>query len=857
MVRIFSVAIIGSLVVLACGAGTLCEEDVHYTMDYADYWQRPVPPEAISPFEPRDVTYVDEPLLELDSDWNMDVKLFSKYRYTDEFVEKWRAKYGYTPTLPVTSDKEFFDAVDLDWPGLEGVKAAATAGDYVLARDQYMSYQAERARPSHLKSSSISRETGETAVEDADEIMDDPLFPACIPAERFSLWGLMGYLERAYCFTDDEKYAEAWLEMFDHWFETYRPPAQRPKTYISFIWMPYWRTLGAGGSANRLCESECWLAAAYGSGLDSEKVFKVYKSLLEHGRYLYLCNDVYMPSNWQTHQCGSLMKIAAYFPSFRQAEFWREHSWALALEHIDVETYADGTHCENSVGYAAGVINMYHRQVMLARKTGLDMPANEYETWKSLYGWGVKIVPPTGNYVPCGDNGIGADGSFTRNIIVKGALEFGDPTLKFLAQRYPDEVEKTANDFFENTTTVLDAYHGVQAAEPPFTSILLPNTGWAVMRWSWDEESPYLFFDYGWDEAWHSHPDFGSFNIWAFGRPILTECGRGGAYESDLSKRWYKQTIGHNTVMVDSRSMRKCVDNRLNQWWSGERYDFADGVSDGYRWIGVAHNRRVLFVKPEYWIITDYLPGPTHYGTTFQTSGYHEFDWLAHFQPTELVIDEQTKRVDSTNDDANIALVPLNANEVEVRESVGPVSTPTGIEDGPYISLHREGMAYVQYQALLLPYEGTEPPVIGVMALETDEVDRVHRKNVGYGINILGRSDVFLEPGDGSVVTPFGDYGFRGAVAHIQDAGKSEARYLLLNSDYLERGGEVIFSAPDTVEAIEFAVATQAGKAHPTLEINCASTVTGIGIFAPGIADVEVNGEQRGFSMEGDYVIVE
>ena len=58
------------------------EADIHYTMAYADGWQRPVPPEAISPFEPKEVTYVDEPVIELDSDWNMDVKLFSKYRYT-------------------------------------------------------------------------------------------------------------------------------------------------------------------------------------------------------------------------------------------------------------------------------------------------------------------------------------------------------------------------------------------------------------------------------------------------------------------------------------------------------------------------------------------------------------------------------------------------------------------------------------------------------------------------------------------------------------------------------------------------------------------------------------------------------
>ena len=45
------------------------EADVHYTMDYPDGWQIvPVPPEAISPFEPDEVVYVNEPYIELDSD---------------------------------------------------------------------------------------------------------------------------------------------------------------------------------------------------------------------------------------------------------------------------------------------------------------------------------------------------------------------------------------------------------------------------------------------------------------------------------------------------------------------------------------------------------------------------------------------------------------------------------------------------------------------------------------------------------------------------------------------------------------------------------------------------------------------
>ncbi|MCD4656356.1 MAG: heparinase II/III family protein [Planctomycetes bacterium] len=830
------------------------ETDVHYTMDYVDGNQKPVPPEAFSPFAQQDTIYVTEPYIELDSDWNMDVKLFSKYRYTNEFVEKWRAKYGYTPTSPITTDEDFFKAINLDLSGFEKVKKAVQKGDYTEARKLFLLSQAKRSRPYQLKTVAISKEAGEAAVEEADKIMADPDFPNCRPGMKFSLWGLMYNLDRAYRHSKDMKYAEAWLEMFNHWYETCRPPAQRPEMYISFIWMPYWRTLGAGGSAIYLCDIEKRILDAYENGLDTVNVFNVYKSILEHAQYLYLCNDVFLPSNWQTHQGEAMIKLGAYFPYFKEAKIWQNQAWALTQEHIFKETYEDGTHCENSVGYAIGVINQYFNTIKVVRKLGVKIPDEFLEKWESMYLWAVKILPPTGNYVPCGDNGMGTDGALIKRAIIKGALEFDDPTMKYFAERYPEDVARIAENEFEETDEILDSYKQVTPQLPSYTSILLPNTGWAVMRESWNEKSPYLFFDYGWDEAWHSHPDFGSFNIWAFGEPLLTECGRSGSYEADISKRWYKQTIAHNTVLVDSRSMRKCVNNRLEQWWTGDNYDFADAISDGYRWIGVLHNRRVLFVKSDYWIVTDFLPGPSYYGTSFQTSGYHEFDWLAHFQPTELEIDNVAKRIYTKNEDANLVLIPLNADEVEIRESEGPVSTPSGAKDAPYISLHQEGMAFVQYQTLLFPYEGKERPEINITNLKTDKVNRDYRKNIGYEIDILNRKDIFLESGNSTEKTSFGKYEFCGKTAHIQNAETSKAQYLLLEADYLSFDGKLIFYAPKPIEAIEFSI-TQSGK-HSVLEIVTESNVSGVKICIPNVKKVRVNNKNQKFSKKGKYFIL-
>jgi len=827
------------------------EDDVHYTLKSVDEVQIPVPPEAISPFEPKDVTYVDEPLLELDSDWNLDVKLLSKYRYTNKFVERWREKHGYTPTRPVMSEEEFFNNVNLNHPGLEAVKAAIADGDFIIARDKYLSYQEKRARPIHLKFVNISKEEGEAAVKKADNIIAEQKLHTSRTEIRSYLFSFMGSLERAYLHTKDIKYANAWLEMFNHFYVTNRPPAQRPMMYICFRWEPYWSPLGSSGRAKSLCKSERWLIQARKLGLDENLIFIVYKSILEYAQYLYSCNDVFMPGNWQTNQCETLIKIGAYFPSFKQAQFLREHSWKLMQEHMVQEIYDDGTHIENAINYAIAVNRHNMGAVRIIRKLGLEIPDEFSSKWKSMYLSAIKIIPPTGSSIAMGDGSFGAEGSLVKPFLIQGALEFGDPAMKYFAEKYPDDVEKIAEDQFENTSEVLAAYNKVKAEKPSFTSTLLPDADWAIMRTSWDKNSPYMFFDGGRDEAWHSHPDFGSFNIWAYGEPLITECGNVGTYSADISKRWRKQTIGHNTVMVDSRSMRKCVNNRITQWWTGANYDYVDAKSDGYRWIGVLHNRRVLFVKPGYWIVTDFLPGPSYYNASFQTSGYHEFDWLTHFQPTELTIDKDTKRIDTMNESANIALVPLNADEVQLKESKGPTETTTGVVETPYISLHREGMAFVQFQVLLLAYEGTKAPDIKINRLTADNIDRVHRQNVGYEIAALGRKDIFLESSNPKVLTSFGDYKFRGAVAHIRDAEEKNAHYLLVNADYFASKGKLIFSAPQTIKAIELS-ATESTE----LKIITESDVSGIKIYAPDVIKVLVNDKEHKFSRDGEYVIL-
>ena len=224
-------------------------------------------------------------------------------------------------------------------------------GDFIKARNKFLSYQKERPRPYPLKPVCISKETGENAIKEADKIMANLKFPVCDDYVKTH----MANIENAYLYTQDKKYAKAWLEMLNYFYVNHRPPAQRPKMYICFRWEPNWSPLGVGHSVNHLCESENWIVQAGELELDKDRLFYVYKSILEQAQYLYLQNDVFLPANWQVTQCNALIKVGTYFPSFNKAQFLRDHAWNLMQEHMATEIFDDGTHCEVTVNYALAV----------------------------------------------------------------------------------------------------------------------------------------------------------------------------------------------------------------------------------------------------------------------------------------------------------------------------------------------------------------------------------------------------------------------------------------------------------------------------------------------------------------------
>jgi hypothetical protein len=123
----------------------------------------------------------------------------------------------------------------------------------------------------------------------------------------------------------------------------------------------------------------------------------------------------------------------------------------------------------------------------------------------------------------------------------------------------------------------------------------------------------------------HAHADQNSFNITAYGEPLILDTGYYTAYGDEHHYGWTIHTMAHNCVLVDGKGQ-----GPRNADAYGEITEFV--VGDGFAYlVGSCPNayhevkleqfdRHVLWLQPDTYVIYDVLRAPEA----------HRFDWLLH-----------------------------------------------------------------------------------------------------------------------------------------------------------------------------------------------------------------------------------
>jgi hypothetical protein len=203
------------------------------------------------------------------------------------------------------------------------------------------------------------------------------------------------------------------------------------------------------------------------------------------------------------------------------------------------------------------------------------------------------------------------------------------------------------------------------------TSKPFAEGGYFVMRGGEGERALHLVFDcgpFGYKPVpGHGHADALSFDLYAYGRSLIMDCGAYSYYLGENWRNYFRGTSAHNTIAVDgqdqsilmgSRHVYRMAQATLHEWVSNGCFDFVDGSHDGYHRLAepVTHRRSILFVKPEYWIVVDLLTG----------RGVHALQQYFHLMPWAMPhLNQKTKvvRVDDHGSPA-ITIAPTGVQSL-------------------------------------------------------------------------------------------------------------------------------------------------------------------------------------------------
>ena len=568
---------------------------------------------------------------------------------------------------PRMTDRELIEALDLDQPALARVKQTATANDPATALQALSAYYRSRTVvPWHVdprrpeRKHAFDKEIADAAVAGKVNVIGvwhafphgeiDWFFNATkdhpdmaydaqwqLQMGRMSFWG---DLSRAYAATGDEKYAQAWVRQLRGWIRQCPVPERSENHRVGYS---AYLTLDVG-----IRMASAWPNAYHHfllspSFTDDDLVLYV-KSCLEQARFL---RKFATRGNWLTMEMNGLYAVGALFPEAREARDWREFAAGRLRSELQTQFLPDGAQIELTPGYHQVALGNILALAHTARTTGrlAELPAGYIAETERAYTYNLSLMTPDRSLPKFND-------SWNVNVV--------------------DSLRKGLELFPRRQDFAWVASGGKDGRPPEPVSRRLPYAGYCAMRSGWEQDANYLAFDFGPLGYSHTHQDKLNVVVWAHGREVLFDCG-GGNYEKSEWRAWAVDTPAHNTVLVDGKPQRRQTRNQdanvsrtplESRWESTGAYDFAEGLYDeGYGQENqrlARHVRRVLFVKPDLFVVADAL--------TPNDESPHTYQARWHLLPTQTRHDEASGLVETTAAKApNLAVIPLLRKGLEIR----------------------------------------------------------------------------------------------------------------------------------------------------------------------------------------------
>ena len=512
-------------------------------------------------------------------------------------------------------------------------------------------------------------------------------------------------LSQAYVLTGDSKYVNELISQLSSWSAQNPPPSNPDSAGNDPGWQAFSVAVRAGAwtwAYPMLLNSTGWTGAANTLML---------AKLWEHGDYLRRVTPYALDRNRALFEAAGLMQVAHLVPEFTGTADWKAYGRNLLFGAMDHQLNPDGGHAESSPGYAGNVILALLEMYWLDQKKGeaAAWSPQRVATIENAAKAHVQLLSPDGKLTPLSDTYRSTIGPFwTRpRIILNNTTDF--PAAK---PRMRDVWLFGAT--VADTQATAPTHPGVPARG---TTYSMPQSGYYVMRSGNDANARQITFDNGPTGGGHGHFDLMNFELFGYGKPLISDPGL-YTYDESERRNWALSTVAHNTINID-RLNHSAEEGVANQdfWTSG-----LSQTEGGYQITATHAGYRFLDNSSVYrsiWYDGDGVMLVADLGTSSKS---HTFATSFLLPGTNTSRDLGAGWIRSNNASGNVKIQSLlqPGQAAHRQNTIGGGSTPVFTSSDPDVHMADDATRYYVDQTgtfagfvtLVTTYAGTSAPNI-------------------------------------------------------------------------------------------------------------------------------------------------
>ena len=505
---------------------------------------------------------------------------------------------------------EVFSLLNLNYPGLEQVKALHASGKDSEAASALLEYYKQRkgirTPDVDLKRLKISQEEQKWA----DEALEHTFFahkgyqpsfnygqdinwkywPVQDNELRWHKW--FTPMGKAYRLSGDEKYAKEWAFQYMDWikknplvkinkddYEMKGKAAEGEAENARFAWRPL--------EVSHRLQDQTSQFQLFITSPSFTPEFLTEFLLNYHKHAVHILQNYSDQGNHLLFEAQRIMYAGVFFPEFKEAAAWRKSGIDILNREIGVQVYEDGGQFELDPHYHLAAINIFCKALYLADMNGFrnEFPQKYMDTVENMIMFYLNICFP--DYTnPCFSDAKLAK----KKEMIKNYKEWH--------KLYP-----------ENQTIQYFATEGKQGALPAYLSKGFLKSGFFVFRNSWGTDAVQMVVKAGPKAFWHCQPDNGTFELWFNGKNLFPDSGSyvyAGDEEVMKWRNWFRQTRVHNTLTLNDETL-ETTESVTRLWQPEGKEQILVTENQGYK--NLKHRRSVFFVDNTYFVIVDEAVG--------------------------------------------------------------------------------------------------------------------------------------------------------------------------------------------------------------------------------------------------------